>query len=375
MAFSRGRGRGGHSGCGNLTAARSSFNSRGASRGGFGGRGHNNLSRGGRGSSGPGRTNFAHSQGQGNAHSSRGGIQKAKSVIVDRSQANKSADSQDMEAVPSASNSTRGSGSQATISTFPETCIISRGEEGIKEAQKMIDLAFQNSTHDQLSLYIDPLIRNSNEVARRRRLTRQVQLADEPTLAFNRVPQALMENSQDHLSEEPGFECILCGSMSHNLSTCLIFPKGELRGCPLCLDTGHFVDDSPQFKEKTITEQVRILIDGRANMPPLSTKTPWWDWLYNWLQDDASKGQELPVGFPWSKQFTTEIATWNNCRGELGLQVVFDKSGHDRNLLPKDPSTHTLDAVYSNHIANENSTWITGLVKRVLGEVFPSSSL
>ncbi|KAM5508957.1 hypothetical protein FOXYSP1_11923 [Fusarium oxysporum f. sp. phaseoli] len=120
--------------------------------------------------------------------------------------------------------------------------------------------------------------------------------------------------------------------------------------------------------DMSLTEKFRVFVDRRANLPPLYAEVPWWDLLYTWLNDDSSKGQALPTGFPWSREFTEEIARRQRGRYVKGLQVEFDSSGHDREVLPKDVTTLTLDAVYINHVAKDGTTWVTDLAKRVLGE-------
>ncbi|RKL48136.1 hypothetical protein BFJ70_g2493 [Fusarium oxysporum] len=129
-----------------------------------------------------------------------------------------------------------------------------------------------------------------------------------------------------HLGDETGTQCVSCGKSSHNINTCLNLPEGELRACPLCHDINHLVDLCASFFDMNVAEQ---------------------------LLDDVSFGQKLPETFPWSQEATAERASRQNGKYIVELQTAFDNSGHNRDNLPKDESTHTMEAVYTKYLAKQ----------------------
>ncbi|RKK77900.1 hypothetical protein BFJ69_g5897 [Fusarium oxysporum] len=363
MGFSRGLGHGGRGNPGSGGPGRVASSVRG---------------RGGRGNSGPGRGNFGHGRGRGQsnhgrgyAHSSRGGIQKHPTRVLP-ADANKSTDKPDNEVVPSTSEST---GSQATTKKIPMTCILTMDEEGMKRYREMQEYAHANN----LLFTSRPMHDNATEIIRRRHLLRKIDCDERPP--FNPgAGRGLGDRKEKEQkppvepSDEPGMECIICPSKTHNTEYCLNMPSGDVRLCILCPSKRHHTKDCAKMADMGLTEKVRVFVDRRANLPPLYAEVPWWDLLYTWLNDDSSKGQALPTGFPWSREFTEEIARRQRGRYVRGLQVEFDGSGHDREVLPKDVTTLTLDAVYINHVAKDGTTWVTDLAKRVLGEGGHNSS-
>ncbi|EXK95640.1 hypothetical protein FOQG_04190 [Fusarium oxysporum f. sp. raphani 54005] len=174
-------------------------------------------------------------------------------------------------------------------------------------------------------------------------------------------PKALEEKKKkedphvEHLGDETGSQCVLCGKTSHNINTCLDLPEGELRACPLCHDTNHLVDLCASFTDMNIAEQVRVLVFERAGLLPLAThySNKWWDFLGIWLLDDVSFGQKLPETFPWSQEATAERASRQHGKYIVELQTAFDNSGHNRDNLPKDESTYTMEAVYTKYLATQ----------------------
>ncbi|CVL00525.1 uncharacterized protein FMAN_09940 [Fusarium mangiferae] len=164
---------------------------------------------------------------------------------------------------------------------------------------------------------------HSNEVARRRRLVR-----------MGRTPEISQVNKN---------ECAFCERKTHKIDNHLDLPNGDLPGCILCHSIQHNTEDCAKI-------------------------VPWWDLLYSWLQDDSSRGQQFPVGFPWSKKFTKEVSRRNYGLYIRDLQIQLDHRGYLPADFPKDEKTATLDAVYLNYIAKDGKTWVADLAKRVLGE-------
>ncbi|KAF5678775.1 hypothetical protein FCIRC_6390 [Fusarium circinatum] len=327
--------------------------------------------RGGRGNSGPGRGAFDPgrgrgqlSRGRGTTHSSRGGVQKAPRVARP-ADASKSAERPNNEVVQSISAL---SSSQATTKSIPMRCELNLNNE--EDRKKYLEMA-EYARFNKLSFRSEPLRDNANELARRRRLDRIMDMDDNaPVLSLSHGGghrKAKEQSSPVESSDEPGMECIACGSKTHSTEWCLDGPSGNVPLCILCPSLQHNPEDCTKMSDMSLTEKVRIFVDGRANLPPLDAKVPWWDLLYTWLNDESSKGEALPTRFPWSQEFAKEIAHRQRGRYVMGLQAEFDSSGHDREMLPKDATTSTLDAVYVNHVAKEGATWIADFAKRMLG--------
>ncbi|KAF4473485.1 hypothetical protein FAGAP_13068 [Fusarium agapanthi] len=324
--------------------------------------------RGGRANSGPGRGNFdlgrvrgQFNRGRGVTHSSRGGVQRTPRVARP-ADTNNSADKSNNGFVPSTSAL---SSSQATTEMFPRFCIFNLNDEGdMKKYREMQEYARVN----KLSFASGPLQDNGNEIARQRRRDREIDLGEGAPLGMG------LSHTGGHRKEkkqsspvEPGIECIVCGSKTHSAEFCLMSPSGNVPLCILCPSKRHNTEDCTKMSDMSLTEKVRIFVDRRANLPPLEAKVQWWDLLYTWLNDESSNGEALPIIFPWSQEFAKEISWRQRGRYLKGLQTVFDSSGHDREVLPKDVTTSTLDAVYVNHVAKDGATWIADLAKRVLG--------
>ncbi|KAF5572304.1 hypothetical protein FPANT_13196 [Fusarium pseudoanthophilum] len=347
--------------------------SRGLGRGGRGRAILNVRGRGGRGNSGPGRGNFGHdrgggqsSRGRGFNSNFRGGIRKAP-PMARPSNVSKSTDKPNNEVVPLTSQSIRN---QATGKEIPMACVLDLSNEGdVKKFREMEEYARANN---YLFMH-GPMIDNSNEIARRRNLVRQID-HDAPVsrgLTLSREAMTAKRprppvGRSDEPRDEPCMKCIVCKSRTHTIEYCLESPIGTLPACILCPSLQHHTEDC--VKDMSLTERVRLFVDGRANLPPIDVKVPWWDLLYTWLNDESSKGEALPTAFPWSPAFAKEIAHRQRGQYVKGLQTEFDSSGHDREMLPKDLTTSTLDAVYVNHVAKGGTTWVTDLAKRVLGE-------
>ncbi|QGI66674.1 hypothetical protein CEK26_010631 [Fusarium fujikuroi] len=263
-------------------------------------------------------------RGRGQSSRGRGGIQKHKSTSLTQNIVmNKALDNHVNNTIAAPSSQTRD-GSLSTVST-PR----------------------QAYTHNMGTEYD-----HSNEVAMRRRLVR-----------MGRTPEISQVNKN---------ECAFCERKTHKIDNHLDLPNGDLPGCILCHSIQHNTEDCAKLSDMSLTQKVRIFVDGRANLPPLRTRVPWWDLLYSWLQDDSSRGQQFPVGFPWSKEFTKEFTKEMSRRNHglhiRDLQIQLDHRGYLPADFPKDETTATLDAVYVNHVAKDGTTWVADLAKRVLGK-------
>ncbi|KAG5797234.1 hypothetical protein H9Q69_003703 [Fusarium xylarioides] len=167
-------------------------------------------------------------------------------------------------------------------------------------------------------------------------------------------------------NDESAMECAFCERKTHKIDKHLDLPSGDLPGCILCHSMQHNTEDCAKMSDMSLTQKIRIFVDGRADLPPLRTRVPWWDMLHTWLQDDRSRGQDLPVGFPWSKEFSIELSCRHQGRYIRDIQAYVDHSCRHQTSFIKDETTATLDAVYLNYVAEDGGTWVTGLAKRAL---------
>ncbi|KAF9770553.1 hypothetical protein IL306_011883 [Fusarium sp. DS 682] len=406
-------GRGGFSGRGNFAAGPGNFNSGGGGRGDFGfGGGHgrgrggfnsggnynfgygNNFGRGGfgsgygynnpgggRGNSGSGWSNFGGGQGRGHnnrgrghTHSSRGGVTKCMKDVP-RLKLTRLFDEHGKNAGLTVVNPTSGGGPQSAVNSY----LNSGGSLSVitdpKQAEKQARRTFENTGSQRLAMLLEPLTDNSNEVMRRRRLTREIEYTDSPSFGLGRMIKSGEEKKEkkekpaqvEHLGDTTGVECVLCEKNTHDIGECLDHPSGELKGCVLCHDKRHDIDTCGQIQDLGMTDRVRLMIGDRAGMPPLSTEVPWWDLLLVWLCDESSEGQALPTGFPWSMDFTKDVARRAKGKYVQELQVTFDTSGHDRSVLPVDISTKTVLDVYNKFWAPQGIAWPARLVEMGAG--------
>ncbi|KAF4969287.1 hypothetical protein FSARC_3442 [Fusarium sarcochroum] len=144
--------------------------------------------------------------------------------------------------------------------------------------------------------------------------------------------------------EDVVIHCVLCGMKTHTMGTCLDIDEGEMMWCPFCNTIEHQADECDKFTAMSLTQKVHFLVHERVNMPPVASETPWWDYLLTWLNDDSSKGEKLPPGFPWTKEFTMKVAARERGRYIKKVQVEFDK-GRDHSCLPVDEETRSIEDV------------------------------
>ncbi|KAM0187541.1 hypothetical protein ACHAPI_011078 [Fusarium lateritium] len=174
----------------------------------------------------------------------------------------------------------------------------------------------------------------------------------------------------EHVGDEEGVRCVLCRSKSHAMGFCLSLFQGELKGCPLCHDPGHRIDQCQTFLAMSMDDKVRILVDCRTNMPPLDTQIPWWDYMYKWLKNDASRNERGPFGFPWSVEFTRKVTRRDRGTYIKDLQARFDSDHDDRSILPVDTDTSTFSSIYLKYWSLENKPF-PERIREMTGEVAP----
>ncbi|QGI66669.1 hypothetical protein CEK26_010628 [Fusarium fujikuroi] len=146
--------------------------------------------------------------------------------------------------------------------------------------------------------------------------------------------------------------CKLCGSKSHTLTDCVMRGyKGHVTGCPICNDQKHAVDSCEQFRAMSLQEKVKILVQQRANMPPLKTSKPWHTYLYEF----CTREKFVPgvvFGFPWSQKFCRDIGY----KGMEKIQAAFD-AYPEWYVFAIDPKTASYGKVFETYWQPAGMVW------------------
>lgn len=319
---------------------------------------------------GPGRGNFAvtrYNRGGYSQNSSRGGITKsAKPVAVEKPATTVVNDKQGREPREHAVNASSGVGRQISASVPPKEMTF--GFYSPKHLEQTVRSMQQHFPDHMINIKIRAIPDNLRQIARNRLLQKSTQYTDRK-YPLKKGPK---ENPHvEHVGDEEGVRCFSCGSKSHLIGFCLSIRDGELRGCPLCHDLGHLVDQCQTFLAMGLTNKVRTLVDGRARMPPLATTVPWWDYLHQWLEDDVSKNAGPPSGFPWSVDFTRMVSERAFVKD---LQEEFDKDHNKRSILPVDADTSTFRSIYRKYWSSEQKSFPERM-REMTGEVAPNASV
>ncbi|KAL5613143.1 hypothetical protein FOVSG1_002206 [Fusarium oxysporum f. sp. vasinfectum] len=342
-----------------------------------------NSGRGGRGNSGSGWGNFGRGQGRGQGrghynrgrgHNNRGAITKRPTLkIVPRITTIELREQNGRHFGLAASNPTPGGGPQDGIAVYRPHGGLGGVLKGEDDAAMMLRRTKENTGANRVWCEMRPLVDNANEVARRRRLIRVVDHTDSPTFGLGHSAGLLGDKKKkeekkkpaavEHMGDEHGMECVLCEKKTHDINTCLNQPSGHVAACVLCHDKRHSLDSCSQYNDMVLTDRIRLLVDGRAGLPPLLTEIPWWEMLLCWLQDDVSQGETLPVGFPWTMDHTRGLCSRARGRYIKELQVTFDTQDHNRSLLPQDEGTATIVKVFHTYWETQGFTWPQRLVE------------
>jgi hypothetical protein len=373
FGFGRGRGQGqGQSrGQGGNTSYRariwrgSQYYSRGQGRG-------QSYSRGGRGNAGAGQGNLVTRFNRGgyghNNYNSRSAITKATKPVerVERIDTAEVPDEQGKEPGDSAVNASSGEQNRVFAHSDTEkTVLFSEPEHVAQSARFMKDHMGANQMIARIKMVPDHL----QQMARNRQLQRSTQYSDRKC-PRKKGPKPKENPRVEHVGDEEGVRCVLCGSKSHAMGFCLSVLDGELKGCPLCHDTGHPIDQCQTFLAMSMNDKVRTLVDGRKNMPPLATSIPWWDYLHQWLEHDVSKNAGSPCGFPWSVEFTQKVTQREKGAFIKDIQAKFDKNHDKRSILPVDTSNNMFQSIYLKYWSSERKSFPERILE-MTGEVSP----
>ncbi|RKL47878.1 hypothetical protein BFJ70_g2245 [Fusarium oxysporum] len=148
-------------------------------------------------------------------------------------------------------------------------------------------------------------------------------------------------------------KCAACGSKSHKLASCISRPRrqdGAQAGCPLCDTIQHHGGDCQAIAALSLPEQVKLLINGRANMPPFKAKTqPWWKLLHKYCTSTQFVQGSI-TGLPWPKEFIASIA-----KRILPMQTRLDNEPEYK--LPLDPDMTSYSDIYWRYWAPNNLQW------------------
>ncbi|KAL3588455.1 hypothetical protein FPOAC2_10610 [Fusarium poae] len=143
-----------------------------------------------------------------------------------------------------------------------------------------------------------------------------------------------------------GQSCVLCKNKGHTMEHCLLLETGSIYGCVLCNKTSHDTDKCAKFTSLKMEEKLNILINERGGLPPLRTQQGWHYLMLTWLHDKESKGKKAPSMYPWTGMHAFKLSRGVDGGRNYYLQSRFDRSGHDRSILPKDESLKDAVAVW-----------------------------
>ncbi|KAF5644478.1 hypothetical protein F52700_2477 [Fusarium sp. NRRL 52700] len=141
-------------------------------------------------------------------------------------------------------------------------------------------------------------------------------------------------------AEEEEEKCKVCGNPDHTLRTCFSQTRqGETFGCPFCDTVDHSGMECDEIAKLSLTEQVKMLITDRGNMPAYhegSKKQCWWKLLHKFCMS-AEYDQELLTSLPWGKKHYTSLRK----QGEDIKQLQKQHDANEGFIPPADPSTET----------------------------------
>ncbi|KAG5821593.1 hypothetical protein H9Q71_000124 [Fusarium xylarioides] len=159
-------------------------------------------------------------------------------------------------------------------------------------------------------------------------------------------------------------ECDLCGGKKHLLTDCVMRAyKGHVSGCPLCNNCKHGVESCDKFKVMSLQEKVQVLIQKRANRPPLRTSKPWQTYLHEF----CTRREFIPgviAGFPWSEQFCKEMGP----KGMKKIQAELDANPEGYAFDLVDEKTASFEKVFETYWRPAGLAWPAVLGLRIISE-------
>ncbi|KAF5534712.1 hypothetical protein FPHYL_13373 [Fusarium phyllophilum] len=159
-------------------------------------------------------------------------------------------------------------------------------------------------------------------------------------------------------------ECDLCGGKKHLLTDCVMRAyKGYVSGCPLCNNCKHGVESCDKFKVMSLQEKVQVLIQKRANRPPLRTSKPW----HTYLHEFCTRREFIPgviAGFPWSEQFCKDMGP----KGMKKIQAEFDANPEGYAFDLVDEKTASFEKVFETYWRPVGLAWPAVLGPRIKSE-------
>lgn len=179
----------------------------------------------------------------------------------------------------------------------------------------------------------------SRAEGRRRNLERTITFTAEDR--NEPAPKQAIEDVSDEASDKAcpdckGHTCGFCRAKDHAMIHCLMAKDGNIPGCVMWNTMAHELNACPIYMGLDMQERLKGLINERAGLPNVKVKDHWSTLFHAWLYDKASEGMRAPDEYPWTEAHAIELNGRQNGNYAHELQLVFEKSGHDRSVLPKD---------------------------------------
>ncbi|KLO81566.1 Uncharacterized protein Y057_7544 [Fusarium fujikuroi] len=144
--------------------------------------------------------------------------------------------------------------------------------------------------------------------------------------------------------------CELCGSKKHLLADCIERGyKGHVNGCSICNSRSHYVDSCSRFKAMSLLEKIVLLVQKRANRPPLKTSTPWWEYLHDFCNGDEFV-PNIVLGFPWSPSFCQKL-------GQKGMKKIQEEFDADPEGYEFEVEMSTFQQVHNTYWRSKSLPW------------------
>ncbi|KAM0084518.1 hypothetical protein ACKRZS_003359 [Fusarium odoratissimum] len=164
--------------------------------------------------------------------------------------------------------------------------------------------------------------------------------------------------------EDEEEKCKVCGNPDHTLRTCFSRTrKGETFACPQCDTADHSGSTCARIAALPLTEQVKLLITDRGDMPAYyagSRDDCWWQLMHKFCMSEEFDPTLLGV-VPWSKTYPSKLR-------KDGIDILELQKQHDKNIgfqMPRDSSTESFLKVAQKYWDNYSLPWpVTNLGER-----------
>ncbi|KAF4950522.1 hypothetical protein FGADI_8141 [Fusarium gaditjirri] len=156
--------------------------------------------------------------------------------------------------------------------------------------------------------------------------------------------------------EDEEQKCKVCGNPDHTVNACFSRTrKGETFACPLCDTADHTGSTCARIAALSLTEQVKLLITDRGNMPAYfaeSRENCWWRLMHKFCMSEEFD-LTLVGMVPWSRNFPAKLRKEGT--DILELQKQYD--GKTGVCMPPDASLESILKIAQKYWDNDGLPW------------------